>query len=513
MFVTSSACRSDAILTSTANLIRAQPPSRDVVDLLSTVPGDDDWIHVSEEGSDEYPNNGTAKFPYKTIRFAMSKLQGPGQGLLIAPGTYAESGLITPISGTADKPIWIKGLEYPAGPRTTILGSGGQQGPCPNPLGEGQPVNIFTINQSYWILDGLEIDANSECYRPISIGVPTGAVTAFAVVNNLDVHGATGPQAVRVTNAHDVFIVGSKIHDNWWAPAGQEKDCHGINVLQDSDRVLIRQNCLRGHSGDSIQVAHSSEPHNPDPVNPDKGLPRNITIDSNDFTGDFENAIDLKSCRNVTILSNQLHDYLPSPPQKVGTSAIVIHYDARGVLIENNELRKCGRAVSIEDLGLPANPERRMGPIVLKNNELSEIQVTSTVPGTGSGITVNQVAGIKVGDQDVLHAVEIYDNMFTNIDRVAIEIGGNGAPTRVVRPLVANNVFNATKICMNINPAAISEREVGDPACQGNPLRSGLTSNHNQFKQLQSKPFRRLGEQISLAQWQVCYDSNSCVDP
>jgi hypothetical protein len=511
MVATNSTCRSTSILTDTADRIRADLPVHQPT-LRRLRPPPQDWIVVSPVG-DDATGLGTSKSPYQTIGFALSTLQRPGQGLQVHPGAYHESGLVTPMAGTADKPLWIRGL-VDGPPRTQfaervrIVGSGAAS-PCADPPGSGQPVDIIRITQSYWILDTIEIDGDGGCYRAVSVGGTGGTPIEAVSLTRLDIHDITGPQAVRISSARDVTVSECRIHDNWWAPGGQEKDCHGINVLEGAERILIRDNVLYRHSGDSVQVAHSTEPHDPGPA-ADAELPRNVTIDGNDCSGDFENAIDIKSCRNVTVVGNDLHDYLPSPAQAAGTTPVVAHYDARGLLIDQNVIRDCGRAISIGDLGLPANPQRQLGPIVITGNSISAVRVVAGAGGTGVGIGLDQVAGVDANGQPAPHAVEIHDNGFADIDGAAIVIGGNGLMPRVATPLVANNVFDTTAVCININPAAISERDPSDPSCQGNPLRSGLVSDHNEFQNLPPTPFRRLGVPVTRAQWTVCYDQNSC---
>jgi hypothetical protein len=392
--------------------------------------------------------------------------------------------------------------------RVRLVGTGAPN-QCTDPPGPGQPVDIIKITQSYWMLDEIEIDGAGGCYRAVSVGDPGGPPIEAASLSRLDIHDVSGPQAVRILNARDIVVAACRIHDNRWAPGGQAKDCHGINVLQRTDRILIHDNVLFGHSGDSIQVAHSTEPHDPSPA-ADAELPRNITIAGNDCSGDLENAIDIKSSRNVTIVGNLLHDYRPSPLHTVGSTPVVVHYDARGLLIEQNVIQDCGRAISIGDLGTPANPNRQLGPIVIRGNSISAVRVLPGTGGTGVGVAIDQVAGLDADGQVAPHAVEIHDNALAAIDGAAVLLGGNGLGPRVMRPLVANNVFDSTAVCININPAAISERDAADPTCQGNPLRCGLTSDHNEFHNLQPAPFRRLGDPVTRAQWTVCYDKNSC---
>jgi hypothetical protein len=407
------------------------------------------------------------------------------------------------ISGPISKPAWPMSDDE----RVCIVGSGAAS-QCTDPLSPGQPVDILRITESFWILDSIEIDGGGGCYRAVSVGEPGGAPIEGVSLARLDIHDVSGPQAVRIVNARDVVVTGCRVHNNWWAPGGQVTDCHGVNVLEGTERVLISGNVMYGHSGDSVQVAHSVEPHNPGPA-ADAELPRNVTITRNDCSGDFENAIDIKSCRNVTVVQNRLHDYFPSPPDAIGTTPMVVHYDARGVIIERNIIRNCGTAISIGDLGSPANPQRQLGPIVIRGNNILGVSFFAGA-GTGAGVIIDQVAGVDANGQGAPHAVEVHDNRFSYIEGAAILIGGNGLSPRVAVPLVANNFFDSTAVCININPAAISERDTGDLTCQGNPLRSSIVSDHNEFRNLQPAPFRRLGDPVTRAQWTVCYDKNSC---
>ena len=107
--------------------------------------------YVAETGADA--NSGTsAASPFRTLQRAMDLAQ-PGTTINLLPGRYVEA-VATKTAGTAAAPITVKGPETgkdPAGRDKAVLVS---------PAGRA-----FSINHSYWTLDGFTIDGQPRIAR------------------------------------------------------------------------------------------------------------------------------------------------------------------------------------------------------------------------------------------------------------------------------------------------------------------------------------------------------------
>src|SRR5690349_20222783 len=107
--------------------------------------------YVSPTGADT--NSGTsASTPFKTIQKALNVAQ-PGTTINLGAGTYTEA-VVTKVAGTAAAPITIKG------PETGKAASGRYQAVLYSPGGRA-----FSINHSYYTLDGVTMDGQSKTAR------------------------------------------------------------------------------------------------------------------------------------------------------------------------------------------------------------------------------------------------------------------------------------------------------------------------------------------------------------
>ena len=129
-----------------------------IVTALAVVPGLTAPAHaagtayfVSPTGLDT--NSGTsAAAPFKTIQHALDLAQ-PGTTITLAAGKYTEAAL-TKVAGTAGAPITVKGPETGKDP------SGRYKATLYSPAGRA-----FTINHSYYTLDGFTIDGQPNIAR------------------------------------------------------------------------------------------------------------------------------------------------------------------------------------------------------------------------------------------------------------------------------------------------------------------------------------------------------------
>jgi nitrous oxidase accessory protein NosD len=350
-----------------------------------------EWV-VAPNGSDTA--EGNAAKPFQTIGKAVS-VAGPGELIRVLAGTYSENIVLgaNVKAGTPEAKISLQGEGKPR------LVPGGGVGA------------LIQVRQPNWIIDGFELDLQ---------GKPQFAVTfegnvKGSVLANSELHHGTGGGAVTTyANATGAIIENNHIHS--FVKKIGDLDSHGVVVQPTSRDITVRNNDIHGNSGDSVQCLG---PEGFSTLPPAKGL----VVENNHFYANRENAIDIKTCHDVVIRSNRMHQFKPSATAK--GDALVVHYSARNVLIENNDVYDSGKGISVGG--------NRQGPmptgIVIRRNRVYDI--TNKGGGEGSGIRLENSVGTVV-----------VNNTITRVAAAALVLGqGTGGPTQNVR--VENNIIDA----------------------------------------------------------------------
>lgn len=332
-----------------------------------------DWF-VSPTGSDSAA--GAQATPFKTISRAMSAVSA-GERIVVMPGVYREQLNIntTRAAGTAAKPILLQGVDKPkiVAPGTSALA---------------------VISRQYWILDGFDFDGEGKAIP----GLVYQGDTAGSVLRNSLIHGGQRNGIVVHGGATNVTIENNQIYD-WWHDVN---DAHGIGVLWNTKNVVIRNNKIFQNSGDSVQC------EGPEPYGITDPPGDNLLIENNELTNGKENAVDIKTCTNVTIRNNWAHDFT-----QLGGCAFVVHMSAKNVLIENNKVENVGRMLSLGG--------NRQGPmpaqVVIRKNKIRNVM-------TGNGME-----GIAISVANADRPI-IEHNTFADISVMAVRIGdGTNGPT------------------------------------------------------------------------------------
>jgi acid phosphatase type 7 len=362
--------------------------------------------HVAPNGSDSNP--GTRELPWRTIGKAARTLgvKQPDdtvfQVAYVHGGTYNER-VTTGTGGSANAPLWL--LEAP-GESAVIRGDGSSGNP------------FIRITKPYWVVDGFEIDAGGSQNHAIRFqSDPTqGFNASHAVVRNANVHHGTGPAAVAFQGATDAALLNSKVHDYTFGL----NDSHGVLVTGAADRLLIEGNESWKNDGDSVQCQKASG----------VAAPKNLTVEGNRYHEERENAVDIKTCTNVTVRDNKLYGFRPyTPTNSTNNSphgdAIVVHENAAGILLEQNRIWNSGRGASI------GASNGTLGPVVFRRNLVFDLAtgtgLSTDTAGSGNGVRVPYTPD-----------AEIYHNTFDNLRGTAIAVGDNDGS--VDRADVINNI-------------------------------------------------------------------------
>lgn len=344
---------------------------------------------VSASGNDAA--GGTQEAPFRTIGKAIT-LAGPGEIVRVQAGTYKEAIILDASvkAGTEAAKITLQ-----AEGRVKVLPTRGQRA-------------LVQFKRPHWIVDGFELDVQGdEQFAATFEGNVEGSVLANSDLH----HGSLGGGVTTFGNAHGATIENNHIHH---FSRGRSTDSHGVVVQPTSKQITIRNNDIHDNSGDSVQCLG---PEGFSRLPPADG----VVIENNHLYGNRENAVDIKTCFNVVIRNNRMHKFRPTSTAK--GEALVVHYSARDVLVEGNEVYDSGKGISIGG--------NRLGPmpkgVVVQRNRVHDISTAGG--GEGTGIRLENSEGTVV-----------LNNTVTRVEGAALMLGyGTGGATRNLR--LENNIL------------------------------------------------------------------------
>ncbi|MCY1081864.1 right-handed parallel beta-helix repeat-containing protein [Archangium lansingense] len=392
-----------------------------------------EWV-VSPTGNDTAA--GTEAAPLRTISRAIA-LARPGHRIRVLAGTYAERILLddSAPAGTADAPITLEGEGKP-----TLVPS-------------NEPGAQVTLERPHWHIRGFNIDLKGRAL----FGVAFAGNTEGSLLADSEVHHAAYGAGVSIhRGARGATLENNHIHHIW---LGEGKDAHGVSIQPTVRDITLRNNVIHDNSGDAIQC------YSPDGAEPAEPA-THIVIEDNDLYGNYEQSLDIKTCRDLVIRRNRMHDNQPR-----GNGAMVVHMSASNVLIEENDFFHAGTAI-----GVGGN---RYGPmpsgVVIQRNLIRDMRTDGG--RLGSGVALENSEGTQV-----------LDNTFTRLPGPALVMGGGtGGPTSNL--VVKNNLVDV--------PQAL---KVGSHA-------PGLQMDNNLY---QPGAVFQIGEALNLEQWKAQgQDANS----
>lgn len=411
-------CIGDHYSSSTRTVVVQQP---DLTFDRGVPPGPEspDARHVHQDAGDD-AGPGTLAAPWRSIGRALRSL-GPGQAAYVhkAESPYREA-VVPTAPGSPRDPVWLIGNRYGD---SAVVTDADPDAAAP----------LISVQHPYWIIEGFVVEATG------SNGTYTARVvgTHSVVLRDIETFlSGTGRRGVQFVGAKDSAIMDSHIHGFAWA--GEES--HGIHVLHDCERVLVLNNRCGDNSGDSIQVAGPQD----DPAHPGpEGArpPAHITIAHNVFSGDVENAIDLKTCDAVRVKANDCRGYRPAGSRSASGDAIVVHVNADNVVIELNHIWDCGRAMSI------GASNGHVGTVSVRWNLIRDMHYDML---TDTGRSTETGCGVRVENT---RRAEIYNNTFYNLPHHPENVVSppSGYAVRIFSEVAEAAVFN--NIVMNAGVA------------------------------------------------------------
>ncbi len=346
------------------------------------------WV-VSAAGTDTAA--GTAEAPFRTIGKAISVVQA-GELVRVRAGTYNETLLLDGKDGTAVAKITLQGE---GNPKVTPGASGA----------------VVQFKRQHWIVDGFDIDVQGQARFAVTFdGNTSGSVIANSEIH----HGTLGAGVTTFGGAQGATIENNHIHHF----SRGETDSHGISVQTTSKNITVKNNDIHDNSGDSVQCLGPEGFNSNAPAD-------GLVIEGNHFYSNRENAVDIKTCHNVVIRNNRMHGFRPSSSAK--GDVVVIHYSAKNVLVENNDIFDGSKGISVGG--------NREGPVpsgvVIQKNRIHDIVTEGG--GEGTGIRLENSDGTK-----------LFNNTVVRTAGYALRLGGGtgGATSNLV---VKNNVISSTQ--------------------------------------------------------------------
>jgi nitrous oxidase accessory protein NosD len=360
-----------------------------------------EWV-VSPTGNDS--GDGTVARPFRTIGKAISQAN-PGEVVRVLAGTYSERIIIgqNAKAGTPEAKITLQGEGRPR----IIPGNGGGA--------------LVQISRPNWVVDGFEVDVQRQPYFAVKF---TGDVRGSVLANSDVSNGGAGGGVTTYDNATGATIENNHIHG--FVKTTGNKDSHGIVVQPTSKDITVRNNDIHDNSGDSVQCLG---PEGFSSLPPADGL----VVENNHFYANRENAVDIKTCYRVSIRNNRMHQFRPTSTAK--GDVVVVHYSARDVTVEDNEIYDSGKGISVGG--------NREGPmpsgIVIRRNRVHDM--TTDNGGEGTGIRLENSEGTVV-----------VNNSITRVATALIIGHGTGGPTKA--PVVRNNIVDSAPIAVNLGGQA-----------------------------------------------------------
>lgn len=344
---------------------------------LSAVQGCTHYVDANTTGPGD-TGPGTATQPWKTIGHAMKTLQRAQTGC-VRGGTYAESALLPARSGTATEPIALRGQGL-----VLIIPKAAENAPANQATTFAMEAPAGTASLSHWLLEGLTIDKgprDAATGRFLArdgvgvqlLGVP-GRTFSHVALRNLVVRNGKGYAGFLVRgNVTDVLIERSTVtgFSRWRSgtsvtyeqrPGHQRDDSHGLAIdgtgsnAPSVQRLVAIRNTFADNGGDGVQCLGANDAAGPMAADPaDIDLVDTRVVNTPSSAPVEENAVDIKSCQRVSLRGsdppsttsggvqwNKFAEFLPTRKNDdlggTNTSngdAVVIHFSARGVLVEN----------------------------------------------------------------------------------------------------------------------------------------------------------------------------------
>jgi hypothetical protein len=396
--------------------------------------------------------DGSSGNPWRSLAYAVKQAR-KGNNVCVAGGTYRENHFVPGATGTPTEPI-------------TFLSKGEiLLVPDINQSDADQHVFDFDSNAlgriAYWVIDRFPMDRQQRN----GVGFLLQGNVDHIIIQNTEIRNSKASYGVLLRGkVTDVMLRGNTFRNNqrWQLedagpsdPAAYTQidstyrrrdanaiEIEGVNVgaeVASVQRILVDNNKFYNVGGDALQCLGVD-----DGGPTQAGDPRNIDIVDNEVRNDVptsltspitENAFDIKSCQNVSIRGRQPATGAPQGSKmrdfratamgrdaKGGDNndpgtAIVVHYKARNVLIENNRIWNACFGITVGRL------DSQVQNIVIRRNVI----FSSRYHDAASGATSDDTSRCRGEGIHITNAnrADVYNNTLDGIATTALFVSQN----------------------------------------------------------------------------------------
>lgn len=331
------------------------------------------------------PRNGTTE-KWKTINYGVSRLQ-PGNTLCVENGTYAEPPIRPTFSGNPTQPITVRALNVHGATITPTAST--------TVTAHQFHFDNYPASFGYWVIDGFKMDLQQRNGAGVYFNGNTNPIHHMTIRNNQILNSKSGGVIYFDWRVSDVYLRNNIIsgHSRWGVlqpgggfadiqytkttPSHERIDSNGITlqgaIVNDGtapsiQRVRIEGNTLQNNGGDGVQRLGANDDSTTKYVSDpsDIDIVDNKMMNTASTAPTEENGVDIKSCARVSIrgsddgnpntppTGSKISELLPTLKADDASTiadgtivdgannsdgtAIVIHYKARNILIENTRM-------------------------------------------------------------------------------------------------------------------------------------------------------------------------------
>jgi hypothetical protein len=227
--------------------------------------------------------------------------------------------------GTAASPVFIRGA---TGTRPKILS-----------------VRI-KLAGTYFVVENLEFENGTIGENKAKLG------NHHIAVRNLIIHGSgpNAPTCIGLGQGRCMVAYNNFVYDNGDVELSPNEDVHAVFCGSNARKVWIVDNYMYDNLGDAVQIC-SSSPNAPVA----DYFARYIYIGRNVMCGRGENAIDLKSCRDVISSENCAYGFAKTPGSDGAAMVVNDDYTHENIWFINNRVWDCVNAFRFHDAAYMIN--------------------------------------------------------------------------------------------------------------------------------------------------------------